>query len=448
MKERLSETKVRQSRVPDGVSEVLLSDGDGLVLRVRRSRSDPARVVRQWLFRYKTGGKVNKVGLGGADAVSLAQARAKAEALRTRRDQGGTPTAATADSAIRTLADLFEHHEKVAHPAPGRREVWSRYVAAPLGRVRLEDVGRRHIVGLLDDIALAGRQNMMAGGRYDMRRTAGAVFGLLRQLMAFGVSRGLLGSDPMSGMKRREFGTQGRIRERVLSEAEITELSKRFALVLRVGPRGREFDTPAMHPAAQAAVWLLLATAARVGELAALRERDIDRKAKVWRIPATVAKNRREHIVHLSPFALKMIDALRKMPTKPPGETGRPSDIVYWGGNSLAKALHDRQREPDAKSREEGKRAVRDVLLLDGGPFTPHDLRRSAASLMQHLGVRSEVIERALNHTAPGIVKVYQRAEMLDERRAAFEALGKRLAELVDTAGIDHAMTLANRRAA
>jgi hypothetical protein len=57
-------------------------------------------------------------------------------------------------------------------------------------------------------------------------------------------------------------------------------------------------------------------------------------------------------------------------------------------------------------------------------PWTLHDLRRSAASGMQRLGVQVEVIEAALNHrsgTFRGIVGVYQRHDYLDERRIALQ---------------------------
>lgn len=440
-KELLSETRIRNTRLPEGRNEVALADGDGLYLRVRRSRAHPGDLVRQWMFIYKIAGRANKVGLGSFEELPLTAARDKADLLRQRRDAGGTPTASTADAALRTFDDLFELHERVRPPATNRRELWERHVKASIGRTKLEDLSRRHVVGLLDQLAVTGRKNIAAGGKNDMLRTAGGVFGLLKQMTAFGVSRGLLAADPMGGMKRKDFGHQGLRRERILSEPELTEVSRLCATVLRVGPKGREFDIPALHPGAQAACWFLVATCARVGELASMRESDIDREANTWTIPATVAKNRRAHVVHLSPFALRMIDAMRALSTKPPGDKStKPADTIFWGGDTLAKALHDRQRPVGTEAPAGGKRAARSVLLLAGGAFTPHDLRRTGASLLQALGVRSEVIEKCLNHTAAALVQVYQRADLMDERRAAFEALGARLEKLIETSGIDRTL--------
>jgi integrase len=38
------------------------------------------------------------------------------------------------------------------------------------------------------------------------------------------------------------------------------------------------------------------------------------------------------------------------------------------------------------------------ALLLKGGAWTPHDLRRTGATMMGRLGVRLDVIEKCLNH--------------------------------------------------
>ncbi len=51
--------------------------------------------------------------------------------------------------------------------------------------------------------------------------------------------------------------------------------------------------------------------------------------------------------------------------------------------------------------------------------FTPHDLRRTAATLMGERGVRPDVIERVLNHTPTKIARTYNRAAYDAEKRQA-----------------------------
>ena len=75
-----------------------------------------------------------------------------------------------------------------------------------------------------------------------------------------------------------------------------------------------------------------------------------------------------------------------------------------------------------------GRAAETSALLLPGGDWTVHELRRSGATIMGDLSVRSDVIEKCLNHVEEKkIRRTYQRAEMLAERRLAFDALGQQL---------------------
>jgi len=68
------------------------------------------------------------------------------------------------------------------------------------------------------------------------------------------------------------------------------------------------------------------------------------------------------------------------------------------------------------------------ALLLSGGGWTPHDLRRTGATMMGELGVTGEVIERCLNHVEQNRLKrIYQRHALKAEQRDAWRRLGSRL---------------------
>jgi len=63
-----------------------------------------------------------------------------------------------------------------------------------------------------------------------------------------------------------------------------------------------------------------------------------------------------------------------------------------------------------------------------------HDLRRTAATAMSEMGYSIQVVERVLNHrgmSRSGVVGIYQRSELLAERKAAIEAWGSRVAEII-----------------
>lgn len=76
-----------------------------------------------------------------------------------------------------------------------------------------------------------------------------------------------------------------------------------------------------------------------------------------------------------------------------------------------------------------------DALVLPGAKWTPHDLRRTAATTMAELGALPDVVEKCLNHTQVGKVeRIYQRAPYEGPRREAWKLLGSRLALLQDMA--------------
>jgi hypothetical protein len=78
---------------------------------------------------------------------------------------------------------------------------------------------------------------------------------------------------------------------------------------------------------------------------------------------------------------------------------------------------------------------IRDRLVAGGDHFVIHDLRRTAVTKMAELGIRPDVIELVVNHVSGhrgGIAGVYNRSEMLPERRAALERWAAHIEGLVE----------------
>ena len=110
-------------------------------------------------------------------------------------------------------------------------------------------------------------------------RSALMVLTFLRQLCRWGMSRGYLETDPTGAFRKASIPINGP-RERVLSDAELRELARRLP----------EAGLPLWAPPA---VGLLLATAARVGELLRARWDDFDPERREWTIPAENTQNGR-----------------------------------------------------------------------------------------------------------------------------------------------------------
>jgi len=91
---------------------------------------------------------------------------------------------------------------------------------------------------------------------------------------------------------------------------------------------------------------------------------------------------------------------------------------------SISKQVGDRQINKPIKGRTKAAH----TLLLAGGKFTPHDLRRTGATMMGRLRVAPEVIEKCLNHTEENkLKKTYQQQELIVEQRQAWQDLGVKL---------------------
>ena len=81
--------KLKDSQIKSFSKPGRYSDGDGLYISVSKSGS------RSWVFMYNKRGRRREMGLGsygsGAAQVSLAQARVKAEEIRSILGDGGDP---------------------------------------------------------------------------------------------------------------------------------------------------------------------------------------------------------------------------------------------------------------------------------------------------------------------------------------------------------------------
>ena len=99
---------------------------------------------------------------------------------------------------------------------------------------------------------------------------------------------------------------------------------------------------------------------------------------------------------------------------------------------SLAKQIGDRQRGDKIPMKNRAK--LTQALELPKGKWTPHDLRRTGATLMGTLGVRPDVIEKCLNHVQQNrLVRIYQRQTLQAEQVEAWRLLGDRLELLTNS---------------
>jgi len=173
----------------------------------------------------------------------------------------------------------------------------------------------------------------------------------------------------------------------------------------------------------------MLSTLARVGELTQARWEHIDMQAGTWIVPAGNSKNAKEHTIFLSTFAQRHFEELKTLNFWSDWCFPSTRHDGHLCLRSISKQIKDRQRDTALSNRSlKGLGA----LTLPGGGWTPHDLRRTGATMMGELGVSSEVIERCLNHIETSKLKrTYQRHELKAERWEAWARLGEQLDSLI-----------------
>ena len=404
--------------------------GAGLYLRVSRAgvkafayryRNDAARDVWLTLGRYGRAkgcnslsdaraaaaemGALKRAGLDPSREIERRRLQQEAAIASELERVAAAQAEARRLASRKTVADLFSdwHRRDASHRSDGGDEAkrsFEKDVLPYIGRHYADQVRRADVVDVIDRVRERGALRMSNRLLADLRR-----------MFRFGLEREIVTADPTVLITRHKGGE--RERDRILSPDEIAALADAL-------------PAAGLEKQAEIAIWLILATACRVGELSAAEWAHVDLDAATWRIPAENAKNGREHLVHLSDFAADQFRALEAVSTSARWViSGRdPKKAITTA--TLQKQFRDRQ--VGAERRLKGRSKKASALALPSGQWRAHDLRRSAATLMGTLGVAPHVIDRCLNHVEQSkVTRIYQRQTYIAERKAAFDTLGARL---------------------
>lgn len=236
-------------------------------------------------------------------------------------------------------------------------------------------------------------------------------------------------------------------RDRVLSPDEICELRDIFARLKHdydVLPAGQKYSgIRPVNPRVQCAIWICLSTLCRIGELLKAEWRNIDLKNGTWFIPAEATKGRKgkrqDHHVFLSPFALKQFERLKEETGKTPFCFPSQDKESHVCTKTVSKLVGDRQcRFKKRKKPLTGRHHDDSLVLSNGtkGEWTPHDMRRTGATMMQELGVTLDIIDRCQNHLMSGskVRRHYLHHDYAKEKTEAWSLLGDRLETILAAA--------------
>ncbi len=392
MAKRLTDAAVEKLKPdPERRREIPDAGKPGLYLIIQ------PRGRKSWAVRYRHQGQSKKYTLEGFP--SLKTARKLAQAVLDEVAEGSDPAfvkkeAKHGDNLVANVVERFLKKDVAGKRTAAEIERMLKVDVLPSwGSRPIQEITRRDVLKLVDKLTDRG-----------MTTGANRTFAAVRRLMNWSIARDIIKESPCTGIKppAREIR-----RDQVLSDREIVWFWK------ATGEQGFPFG-PLFR--------LLLLTGQRLSEVSEMTAGELN--GRTWTIPRERAKNNLTHDVPMSDAAMAVIEAMPRIAGKP-GLLFTTNSKNAVSGFNRAKDIIDRHMI--ALAKEEGVEEITEWRL--------HDLRRTAATGLQKLGIRFEVTEAVLNHLSgskSGVAGVYQRHDWKTEKRAALEAWGRFVMALVE----------------
>lgn len=383
--------------------EYCIREGHGFTLRVLPSG------VKTFQYIYTLNGKRHRMNLGQYPATTLADAREKFRAAAIMVGKGMSPleqpvvTGPEAALTIQKLVDdykIFVEQHLAKSTASETERTLDKYVVPVWKERNAQDIRRKDAISLIDPIAAT------APGQ------ARGVMKIARAMFNYALDRELVEINPFTRLPAAVPSIKPVSTSRTLSNEEIK-------LVWDV----IHSSTPPGSVETRRALLMILITAQRPGEVAGMAWNEIDEKW--WTIPPERIKTRNHrqesHRVFLTPFALSTIG-------KNPGYSDYvfPGPAVINPGTLKAvfpplqrKALSHMVCDERAGGRPagEGKKTEAIAEYFGLPRWTPHDLRRTAATKLSELGCPDEIIDAILNHAKKGVIGIYNRNKYDKEKQ-------------------------------
>lgn len=288
-------------------------DGLNLYLQVSVSGS------KSWIFRYTLAGKTREMGLGSYPTFSLAEARERANKARQQLADGVCPIELKragilaqqlqADSVI-TFDDAADRYIKMQTPswtnakhASQWRNTLAAYASPVIGQTPVHVIDNKMIVAILEPIWI------------EKRETADRVRQRIGKVL-----------DWAKTMKYRTGDNPAELKGNLENLLPKTKSIVEHHPALHYTEIGTFMAELTARPAMSGlALQFLILTATRTNETLGARWVEIDEAAKLWIIPASRMKLKKEHRIPLSDFAMATLQKVKA--------EMRDSDLIFADAN-------------------------------------------------------------------------------------------------------------------
>lgn len=413
---RWTDEKIKALKLPLGKTEQRVLVEPSLYLFLRQRAGD---VAKHWQFRAQVEGSRRWLSLGAYPAVGLAKAtselllhRAAQEAAKKGEADHPAIAARFARKTARsipTVTELFDEwvaDKRLGSSRKGGLPVRERTISVlaesfnadireRIGEAKVAKLTREALQACID----APRKRGKPGAAAHVYRT-------LKGLMTFAVRRGYFeGADPMRGIDNPKP-----YRPAPVNAANDKEL---IALLSAV-------DKSQLWEATKLSIEFQLLTGARPSEARLMTTSELDPKRPLWIIPAERFKSNREHRVHLSKQALRLIHRANLIRGN--------SDYVFPGANSDSKKAAPMEKMAVARALS---RLAPRIEEAGGKRLRPHDLRRTFRTMLSRIGVAPHIAELCLGHLEKETMRrVYDGFNYQEEMAEAWDRAGAHIAAL------------------
>jgi integrase len=377
---------------------------------------DSGAVTYGFRYRDKSTGKQRWLGLGLHGSITADEARdlakKRAGEVADSQDPVAERKASRAEAAKARLAEtntvdavldaFVKDHVKGLRSGDQVERAFDVYVRPRIGAKSIYDLKRSDITTMLNEIKAENGPVM-----------ADRVLAHVRKAFNWQmVQDDEFKSPVVRGMAKTKPGE--RSRKRTLADEEIRDVWAALDL----------FKAPACYPRY---VKSLLFAMTRRNESSRMHTDEFE--GELWTIPAARYKNKRDHVIPITP-------ALRALIGENPPGCKKNSWFVFSTTETNGQLDGKKPFSGFSKAKKELNRLIAKVRKDAGrAPMKQwqlHDLRRTGRSLMSRTRVDADHAERCMGHVIGGVRETYDRYEYLEEKRAAFEALARLVALILD----------------
>jgi len=383
----LTDTKLRNLKPKDKLYKV--KDRDGLYVAVTPAGSVSFR------YNYSINGRQETITFGryGTGGITLAEARERLNSAKKMVAKGKSPAKEKARDKARVKdaktfgawADKWLSGYQMADSTRDmRRSVYERELKPKFSNQKLVEITHEDLRTLTDAIVERGAPATAVHARE-----------IVLQVFRWAIERGQKVENPAMLVRPASIA-RFEPRDRALTPEEISLM---YRYMERVGT----------SPTNRAAAKLLLLTMVRKSELTNATWSEINFSEALWTIPKERMKRRNPHLVFLSQQALDIFIALKTfaggsdyvLPSRYDSDTPMSSATINQVLTLTYKA-----------AQKDGKSLAK---------FGPHDLRRTASTLLHEAGYNTDWIEKCLAHEQKGVRAIYNKAEYREQRSSMLQ---------------------------